>query len=156
MRFRNGSSWSGRCEVNLTDKELQMGSYAGVDWAADKHDVLVADEVGEERLLDAGLRVLALHPNQVAATRARFRVSGASRAGTTAGGRDSSQIDDLQRPRWPPRPTAPSVTKGPPWPPSNRSSTRTQGVTKTPASYVRANTNAGLDRGAASHPQIAP
>ena len=29
-----------------------------------------------ERLLDAGLRVLPLHPNQVAATRARFRVSG--------------------------------------------------------------------------------
>ena len=29
-----------------------------------------------ERLLDAGLRVLALHPNQVAAARARFRVSG--------------------------------------------------------------------------------
>ena len=29
-----------------------------------------------ERLLDAGLRVLALHPNQVAATRARFRASG--------------------------------------------------------------------------------
>jgi hypothetical protein len=92
-----------------------MGSYAGVDWAADKHDVFVANEAGEEllsatfahdeaglrslcrqllrlkvqlvaierpdgllveRLLDAGLRVLALHPNQVAATRARFRVSG--------------------------------------------------------------------------------
>src|ERR1700736_2400139 len=93
-----------------------MGSnYAGVDWAADKHDVRVCDEAGEElvattfahdekgvrslcrtlvrhevqlvaierpdgllveRLLDAGLRVLALHPNQVAATRARFRVSG--------------------------------------------------------------------------------
>src|SRR6266567_1869029 len=92
-----------------------MGSYAGVDWAAEKHDVLVADEAGEEllaatfahdenglralcrtllrlkvrlvaierpdgllveRLLDAGLRVLALDPNQVAATRARFRVSG--------------------------------------------------------------------------------
>ena len=92
-----------------------MSNYAGVDWAADKHDVLVADEAGEEllaatfahdekglralcralvrlkvklvaierpdgllveRLLDAGLRVLALHPNQVAATRARFRVSG--------------------------------------------------------------------------------
>ena len=92
-----------------------MGSYAGVDWAAEKHDVLVADETGEEllagtfaheekglralcralvrlkvalvaierpdgllveRLLDAGLRVLALHPNQVAAARARFRVSG--------------------------------------------------------------------------------
>ena len=85
-----------------------MGSYAGVDWASEKHDVLVADEAGEkllaarsrtmrpglrslcrtlvrlkvelvaierpdgllvERLLDAGLRVLALHPNQVAAAR---------------------------------------------------------------------------------------
>jgi transposase len=29
-----------------------------------------------ERLLDAGLRVIALHPNQVAAARPRFRVSG--------------------------------------------------------------------------------
>jgi transposase len=93
-----------------------MGSnYAGVDWASEKHDVLVCDETGKElfsatfahdeaglrslcrtlvrlkvqlvaierpdgvlveRLLDAGLRVLALHPNQVAATRPRFRVSG--------------------------------------------------------------------------------
>src|SRR5436309_3796334 len=92
-----------------------MGNYAGVDWASDKHDVLVANEAGEkllaatfahdekglralcrqlvrlkvtlvaierpdgllvERLLDAGLRVLALHPNQVAAARDRFRVSG--------------------------------------------------------------------------------
>jgi transposase len=92
-----------------------MGRYAGVDWASEKHDVLVADAVGEkllaatfahdeqglrslcralvrlevelvaierpdgllvERLLDAGLRVLALHPNQVAAARDRFRVSG--------------------------------------------------------------------------------
>jgi transposase len=93
-----------------------MGSnYAGVDWASEKHDVLVSDEAGEEllsatfthdeaglrslcrtlvrlkvqlvaierpdgvlveRLLDAGLRVLALHSNQVAATRPRFRVSG--------------------------------------------------------------------------------
>jgi len=34
------------------------------------------DGVLVERLLDAGLRVLALHPNQVAAARARFRVSG--------------------------------------------------------------------------------
>jgi Transposase len=78
-------------------------SNTGVDWAADKHDVLVADERGEEllaatfahderglralcralrrlkvelvaierpdgllveRLLDAGLRVLALHPTR--------------------------------------------------------------------------------------------
>jgi transposase len=90
------------------------GSYAGVDWASEKHDVLVADAAGEkllaatfahdeagvrslcralvrlevvlvaverpdgllvERLLDAGLRVLALHPNKVAAARDRFRVS---------------------------------------------------------------------------------
>ena len=92
-----------------------MRSYAGVDWASEKHDVLIEDETGEElfagsfahdeaglrlmcralvranvelvaierpdgllveRLLDAGLRVLALHPNQVAAARPRFRVSG--------------------------------------------------------------------------------
>ena len=92
-----------------------MGNYAGVDWAADKRDVRVCDETGEEllaatfahderglralcralvrlqvelvaierpdgllveRLLDAGLRVLPMHPNQVAAARARFRVSG--------------------------------------------------------------------------------
>ena len=92
-----------------------MGNYAGVDWASEKHDVMVCDEAGGEllaatfahdeaglralcralvrlkvelvaierpdgllveRLLDAGLRVLALHPNQVAAARARFRVSG--------------------------------------------------------------------------------
>jgi transposase len=95
--------------------QVKMETYAGVDWASDKHDVLVADAAGEkllgatfahdepglrslcrqlvrlnvtlvaierpdgllvERLLDAGLRVLALHPNQVAATRDRFRVSG--------------------------------------------------------------------------------
>ncbi|MGZ6576028.1 MAG: IS110 family transposase [Solirubrobacteraceae bacterium] len=90
-------------------------SYAGVDWASEKHDVLVCDEAGEklfagtfahdenglrslcrtlvrlrvqlvaierpdgllvERLLDAGLRLLPLHPNQVAATRSRFRAAG--------------------------------------------------------------------------------
>jgi transposase len=89
--------------------------YAGIDWASEKHDVLVADEDGDqalaatfahdekglgalcrtlvrmkvvlvaverpdgllvERLLDAGLRVLPLHPNKVAAARDRFRVSG--------------------------------------------------------------------------------
>ncbi|HEY2201245.1 MAG TPA: IS110 family transposase [Solirubrobacteraceae bacterium] len=92
-----------------------MSNYAGVDWAADKHDVRVGDETGEEllaatfahderglralcrallrlkvelvaierpdgllveRLLDAGLRVLAMHPKQVAAARARFRAAG--------------------------------------------------------------------------------
>ena len=100
-----------------------MGSCAGVDWAAEKHDVFVADEAGEkllaatfahdeqglrsmcrqlvrlgvelvaverpdgllvERLFDAGLRVLALHPNQVAATRDRFRVSGGKSDGFDA------------------------------------------------------------------------
>src|SRR5947208_4420758 len=89
--------------------------YAGIDWASETHDVVVADEAGVgvlaatfahdeqglralcralvrldvglvaierpdgllvERLLDAGLRVLALHPNKVAAARDRFRVSG--------------------------------------------------------------------------------
>jgi transposase len=89
--------------------------YAGIDWASEKHDVLVADETGTEvlaatyahdesglsalcrvlvrlevvlvaverpdgllveRLLDAGLQVLPLHPNKVAAARDRFRVSG--------------------------------------------------------------------------------
>jgi hypothetical protein len=99
------------------------GSYAGVDWASDKHDVLVADAAGEkllaatfahdekglrslcrqlvrlkvqlvaverpdgllvERLLDAGLAVLALHPNQVAAARDRFRVSGGKSDGFDA------------------------------------------------------------------------
>jgi transposase len=92
-----------------------MGRYAGIDWAAEKHDVRVCEETGGElvaatfahdekglralcktlvrlqvtlvaierpdgllveRLLDAGLRVMAMHPNQVAAARARFRVSG--------------------------------------------------------------------------------
>jgi transposase len=86
-----------------------------VDWASDKHDVLIEEANGEqvlattfthderglralcatlvrlgvvlvaierpdglavERLLDAGLRVIAMHPNQVAAARPRFRTSG--------------------------------------------------------------------------------
>jgi transposase len=88
--------------------------YAGIDWASETHDVLVADETGAEvvaatfahdenglsalcrvlvrlevvlvaierpdgllveRLLDAGLPVLPLHPNKVAAARDRFRVA---------------------------------------------------------------------------------
>ena len=92
-----------------------MGSYAGIDWASEKHDVWIADEAGGrllvetfahdeqgigalcdalvcfevevvaiergdgvlvERLLEAGVRVLALHPNQVKAARDRFRASG--------------------------------------------------------------------------------
>ena len=92
-----------------------MGNCAGIDWASEKHDVLIADEDGEEllaatfphdesgitslcramvrhdvevvaierpdgvlveRLLEAGVRVLPLHPNQVKAARDRFRASG--------------------------------------------------------------------------------
>ena len=92
-----------------------MGNCAGIDWASEKHDVLVEDSAGAEllaatfahdedgvsalcgalacfevevvaierpdgllvdRLLDAGVRVLALHPNQVKAARDRFRASG--------------------------------------------------------------------------------
>jgi len=85
-----------------------MGNFAGVDWASEKHDVLIANAAGRElfvgtfvhdeagitglcralikrevqvvaierpdgllveRLLEAGVRVLALHPNQVKAAR---------------------------------------------------------------------------------------
>jgi transposase len=97
--------------------------YAGVDWASNKHDVLVQEVGGEEvlaatfahderglsalcatlvqlrvvlvaierpdgpmveRLLDAGLRVMAIHPNQVAAARPRFRTSGGKSDGFDA------------------------------------------------------------------------
>lgn len=100
-----------------------MERYAGVDWASEKHDVLVQDAGGEEvlaatfthderglsalcstlvrlgvvlvaierpdgllieRLLDAGLRVMAIHPNQVAAARPRFRASGGKSDGFDA------------------------------------------------------------------------
>src|SRR3984885_1334278 len=92
-----------------------MGNCAGIDWASEKHDVLIEDPAGEEllaatfahsedgisglcaalacfevevvaierpdgllvdRLWEAGVRVLALHPNQVKAARDRFRASG--------------------------------------------------------------------------------
>jgi transposase len=106
------SNWSGPLEITM---EGTMGNCAGIDWASEKHDVLIEDPAGEElfaatfahdekgiaglcatlarfevevvaierpdgllvdRLLDAGVRVLALHPNQVKATRDRFRASG--------------------------------------------------------------------------------
>ncbi len=42
MSIRNGASWSGRGEGALTDKEERMACrYAGIDWAGEKHDVLV-------------------------------------------------------------------------------------------------------------------
>ncbi len=94
---------------------MPEGVCAGIDWAKDTHDVLVADSDGAqlwsetvthseagltklcrtlvtlgvqrvaverpdglliERLLDAGLTVLAIHPNMVAAARPRFRPAG--------------------------------------------------------------------------------
>src|SRR6202049_4294063 len=115
MSIRNGTSRSGSCEGDRRKRWEMACRYAGIDWASDKHDVLVADETGAEvvavtfahdekgltalcrtlvrlevglvaierpdgllveRLLDAGLRVLALHPNKVAAARRRVRVSG--------------------------------------------------------------------------------
>ena len=49
MRFGNGTSWSGRCEGDPDHKgDVLVGNYAGVDWATDKHDVLVEDEAGEQ------------------------------------------------------------------------------------------------------------
>ena len=92
-----------------------MRAFAGVDWAAEKADVMVQDQDGGvllerafamdeagiaglcetllelavcrvaierpdgvlvERLLDAGLIVLAIHPNQVKAARPRFTAAG--------------------------------------------------------------------------------
>jgi transposase len=92
-----------------------MGNCAGIDWATEKHDVLIEDPDGNEllaatfshdedgisglcaalecfevevvaierpdgllvdRLLEAGIAVVALHPNQVKAARDRFRASG--------------------------------------------------------------------------------
>ena len=51
MSIRNGTSWSGRCEGVLDRWRCRMaGRYAGIDWAAEKHDVLVADETGAELL----------------------------------------------------------------------------------------------------------
>lgn len=92
-----------------------MGNTAGVDWASEKHDVLVVGDTGErlvhrpvghdeagietlldllkryevervgierpdgilvERMLDRGITIIAMHPNQVAAARPRFRAAG--------------------------------------------------------------------------------
>lgn len=53
-----------------------MGRYAGVDWAAEKHDVLVADEAGEELLAatfaheEKGL--VPYDPSRTATPRARL------------------------------------------------------------------------------------
>ena len=33
---------------DLTRRGVLMGNYAGVDWASEKHDVLVAGETGDQ------------------------------------------------------------------------------------------------------------
>ena len=97
-----------------------MGNCAGIDWASEKHDVLIEDPDGNEllgttfshdedgisalcgalacfevevvaierpdgllvdRLLDAGIGVLALHPNQVKAA----RIASVPQAGSLTG-----------------------------------------------------------------------
>ena len=46
---------------------MRSTTYADVDWASEKHDVLIADETGEEILAatvahdEAGLRACAAH-----------------------------------------------------------------------------------------------
>jgi hypothetical protein len=101
MGTRKGISGRGDCRIVLTGEEEMIGNCAGIDWASEKHDVLIADRAGEEllaatfahdesgivslcramvrhevevvaierpdgvlveRLLEAGVRVLALHP----------------------------------------------------------------------------------------------
>jgi transposase len=113
MSTRNGTSRSGR--LSNRPEGGSVGNCAGIDWASEKHDVLIADDAGNallgetfahdesgitalcdalvcfevevvaierpdgvlvERLLEAGVQVLALHPNQVKAARDRFRASG--------------------------------------------------------------------------------
>jgi transposase len=54
MSTRNGTSWSDAL-VYAIDTGVPMGAVAGLDWAAEKHDVLIADERGA--VLDA--RVVA-------------------------------------------------------------------------------------------------
>ncbi len=49
MRNRNGTSWSGRYEGTLMTRRRGMACrYAGIDWATERHDVLVADDTGNE------------------------------------------------------------------------------------------------------------
>ena len=116
MSTRNGTSGLRLLSIRPDRKrEATMGNCAGIDWASEKHDVLIESRAGEEllgatfchdedgisalcaalecfevevvaierpegllvdRLLESGVRVLALHPNRVKAARDRFRASG--------------------------------------------------------------------------------
>jgi hypothetical protein len=116
---------------------LMRSTYAGVDWASEKHNVLIADETGEkilaatfvhdeaglrslcrtlvrhevrlvaierpdgllvERLLDAGLRILPLHPNQVAAAREGVSIARGVPAGAIPAVPPETQADPERQP----------------------------------------------------------
>jgi hypothetical protein len=130
MSTRNGTSWSGHSRVSEKGRCV-VGNCAGVDWATEKHDLLIEDVAGRElsvgtfthdesgvsalcktlvrfevevvaierpdgvlveRMLEMGVKVLALHPNQVKAARDRFRAGKVAkeRIGTNAGTRSAA------------------------------------------------------------------
>src|SRR4030088_838870 len=99
MRFRTGTSWSGRCEVTLTLRSTDMSNYAGVDWAADKHDVRVGDETGEELLAAtfahrrAGAAGAVPHATAAEGGAGRDRAAGRA-AGRAAAGRGAAGAAD--------------------------------------------------------------
>ena len=49
MSTGNGASGLGRCRA-VRMLEVTMGNCAGIDWASEKHDVLIEDPAGEELL----------------------------------------------------------------------------------------------------------
>ncbi len=50
MSTRNGTSGLGRCRMVSSVGGMKMGNCAGVDWASEKHDVLIEDPGGQELL----------------------------------------------------------------------------------------------------------
>jgi hypothetical protein len=49
MSTRNGTSWSRHDRVS-TSERVMTGNCAGIDWASEKHDVLIEDPAGEQLL----------------------------------------------------------------------------------------------------------
>ena len=80
-----------------------MSNYAGVDWAADKHDVRVADETGEELLAatfahdEKGLRALVPHARAAEGGAGGDRAAGRA-AGRAAAGRGAAGAADASQP----------------------------------------------------------
>jgi len=126
---------------------MAEGTVAGVDWAWNTHEVLIADADGErlwaatvthdeaglstpcsamrsfgvqrlaierpdglliDRLLDAGLTIIAIHPNKVDAARDRFRPAGGKPTGSTRSFPASSRAPTATASRsWSPTATRP-------------------------------------------------